>query len=93
MDNVEGDEVMRRAVVGDVERASVRRERDPVRLVELPRNGFELARDGVETVGGVGELRRRPEALQVSVARIGEPDRAVRANGDVVRRVERPAEH
>jgi hypothetical protein len=39
----------------------------------------------------VAELRLRSEALQVAVARIGEPDRPVALDDDVVRRVERDA--
>ncbi len=59
---VEGQEVMRRPVVGDVQHLLVRRERQAVRLVEAHGDDGGLARAGVVAVDVVAGLRRRAEA-------------------------------
>ena len=83
--DVEGNEVMRPPVVSDVERAPVRGEREAVRLVEEGRGDREVAGARVVAVERVAQLRPRAEALEVSVARVGEPDAAVAVDDDVVR--------
>src|SRR5581483_2317789 len=70
----------------------VRREADAVRTAHRPLgDDADLARVAVDAVyaGGQLELRLVPFVRsENAVARIGEPDRAVRMNGGVVRRVE-----
>jgi hypothetical protein len=85
---VEGEEVMRPPVVSHVEDALVGRKRDPVRLVQGVREDREVVGGRVEAVDGVRGARLRPEALEVAVARIGEPDAPVAGDDDVVRGVE-----
>lgn len=97
--DVEGDDAVRPgdvitarflvgAAAGDVEGLLAGRERQPVGLVETVRDDRQPARPEVVAVHVVPDLRFGPETLQVAVARVGEPDRAVAADHDVVRRVQ-----
>src|SRR4051812_33034638 len=89
VDDVERLQVVWGAVVGDVEDRLVGREREAVGLVERVGDDRQLLRARLVAVDDVARLRRRTKALQVPVARIGEPDRAVARDDDVVGRVER----
>src|SRR3954464_11331471 len=63
------------AGVADVEDRFVRREGQPVRLVERFADAVDRAGERIEAVDRVGQLRLRPEALEPAVARVREPDR------------------
>jgi hypothetical protein len=79
------------AAVGDVQDAGVGREGDAVGLVEGVGDDGGLTGRGVVPVHVVADHRWRPESLEMAVGRIGEPNRAVAGNNDVVGRVERQA--
>jgi hypothetical protein len=89
--HVERDEIVRPAVVGDVEGLLVGREGEPVGLVEQIRDRCDPIGPGVVAIDEVADLGREAKALKVAVARVGEPDRAVAADNDVVGRVETEA--
>ena len=82
--------------VVDVEQRLVRREAEPVRHVELVsvddrargRPGRRRAGSGRRPASRAPGSRSMPEAGEAPVPRIGEVDRAVRADADVVRAVE-----
>jgi hypothetical protein len=77
------------AAVGDVQGLLVGRERQAVGLVEGVGNDREAARRRVVPVDEVAPHWLGPEALQVAVAGVGEPDGAVALDHHVVGRVER----
>ena len=92
IDHVKRLDVVRQvAGVADVQQALAWRERETVGLVEPARDHGCLAGARIVAVDDVVELRRGPEALEVPVTRVGEPDRAVTRDHDVVGRVEGPA--
>src|SRR5215211_2519221 len=102
VDDVEGLDVVRavrvvgpgllvRAAVGDVQHMLVGREADAVRLVEAVRHDRGRSGGRVVAIDVVAEPRLGAETLEVAVARIGEPDRAVALHDHVVGRVERKA--
>ena len=69
----------------DVEGPLVGREGQPVRLVKRVGDHRQTAGPGIEAVHVVPDPRLGPEPLQVTVAGVGEPDRAVVADHYVVR--------
>src|SRR5687768_17657192 len=75
--DVEGLEMVRLAVVGHVQRALVRREAESVGLVERISDRDRAAGSRIVPPHGVPKEWPRPEALKPPVARIREPDRAV----------------
>ena len=76
------------SAVGDVQDALVRGEREPVGLVERVGDDRDMFGGRVVPVHEVPDGRLRLEALEVAVARVGEPDRPVARDDHVVRRVE-----
>src|SRR5262245_59303246 len=86
--DVECQQVMGLAVVGHVQRPLVGSEREAVRLVEPVGRDRELVGGRVVAIDEVAGFGPRPEALQVAVARVGEPDRPVAADHHVVGGVE-----
>ena len=82
---------MRRTVVGDVQGSLVGREGQAVGLVEAEGDTRGLPRGGVVAIDVIADGGRGPKALQVAVAGIGEPHRAVARDDHVVGRVQRPA--
>src|SRR5215207_8898491 len=83
-DHIERLDVMRLAVVPDVERRLPGREAEAVRLVEAVGDLRQLAGARVVAIDGVASRRLRSEALQPSVGGIREPDRSVALHDDVV---------
>ena len=83
---------MRGARVGDVEQPLVRRESEAVRAHEIVGGDADRSRAGVDAIDVAGaDLALGLVALVIrvdAVGRIGEPDRAVGSDDDVVRAVE-----
>src|SRR5919106_481890 len=89
--DVEGQQVVGLPVVGDVQHLLVGRECEAVRLVESVGGDQQAVGARVIAVDEIAELGLGPEALPVPVARVGEPDRAVAPDYDVVGRVQAEA--
>src|SRR5919198_239721 len=85
---VEAPRLLVGTAVGDVEDRFVGREAQSVGLVEGVGHHRQAAGTRVEPVDVVADLRLGLEPLEVAVGRVGEPDRAVAADDDVVGRVE-----
>lgn len=76
--------------IGDVDRVFGGREADAVRSAEAVGHHADVARGRVEPVDLLRELRFWPESLFVAVVWVGEPQRTVGMDNDVVGRVEWP---
>ena len=74
--------------VADVQHGSAQGERQPVWLVEVVDHPSGRMRMRVVAVDAVANDRAGFESLKMSVARVGEPNRAVALHDDVVGRVE-----
>ena len=62
------------SAVVDVQDLLVGGEREPVRLVERVRDDREVRGPRIEPVDVVADLRLRPKALEMAIARIREPE-------------------
>ena len=80
--------------IGDVEARFIRTEGKAVRAVEIGQHGADMARMRIDAVDIAGQRLLAARALVIrsdAVVRIGEPDRTVRGDDDVVGRVQRLA--
>lgn len=77
--------------VRDIKCSLIRRKAQPVRSPEPIGHDTDIARRGIEPIYMLRELWFGPKPLFIAVNGIGEPDRAVRMDDDVVGGVEGPA--
>jgi hypothetical protein len=71
---VKGPGLLVGSAVVDVQDLLVGGEREPVRLVERIRDDREVRGPRIEPVDVVADLRLRPKALEMAIARIREPE-------------------